>query len=183
MYSVKLINGRFLVSSVLNSGAYCVVDFLFDTGAKNTVISDKNLRGLTLNKTGRRTVFKSVSGDELGAYEGCVQQMTIGTIDIGKTNIWIVDRPYTLQIPLLGMYVLQKLSFNYDANAGILTFAGARTEKSNREHLCTMCSNIGVSVDKIEPLLPDSWEQLSYDELLKTVRFAWNTFYLNRDKE
>lgn len=186
---LPLSNKGWSVPCLCKSRRVARVTLLVDTGAACTLIPYNDIRQLDLRYTGRTKSFVSVFGEEQQLREVALQQFTIERIDMGCCNIWLLPTGNTCA-GLLGRDILSRINWDYNHQDQMLKFSSdnligkaLKEEKSNRDHLMTMCSNIGVSIDKIEPLLPDSWEQLGYDELLKTVRFAWNTFYLNRDKE
>lgn len=117
MNYIQLKNNQFIVCCTLYSSSPIDINFLFDTGACETVVCWKYIRMINLQFTGEEKPFMSYSGKKLVCKQVFVKNFDINGISVGPVKIWVTDNA-GISKNLLGMDLLGKVDFNYLVSRG-----------------------------------------------------------------
>ena len=129
MFSTNLTKNSYVVVCIANGAVVKLVDTIVDTGAARTCYRARNIdRKLTETDVADNPhidicgfVDKTSPENAVRFYKYPVKQFTIGTIDLGKQDIWITfDK--RISDNLLGLDILQKVTFLQIANSHSLSF-------------------------------------------------------------
>ena len=130
MYSTRFDDElRYVVTCITNRDAVRVVETIVDTGAKYTCYRasfiDDELREEDLGTNQSVEIGGFVSADEpinkVRFYRYPLRQFTIGSIDLGKRDIWITFDG-RVKDNVLGMDILKSVSFMQYADTRELHF-------------------------------------------------------------
>ena len=130
MYSTRFDDElRYVVTCITNRDIVRVVETIVDTGAKYTCyrasLIDDELHEEDLGTNQSVEIGGFVSGDEpinkVRFYRYPLRQFTIGSIDLGKRDIWITFDG-RVKDNVLGMDILKSVSFMQYADARELHF-------------------------------------------------------------
>ena len=96
MYSTKLNPDmqRYVAKCIVNNKGPKFVDFVVDTGAKYTCASYMSINPKLLEEDFQdaesKTIGGIVAGQIMTIYQYHINQLTIGTVDLGERDIWII---------------------------------------------------------------------------------------------
>ena len=127
MYSTKLNHrtNRYIVKCIVNNKGPKFVDFVVDTGAKYTCCSflsvDTSMQEADFAKEESKSLGGIVSGEVIKVYKYHISQFTVGTVDMGRRDIWITFDS-RVSDDVLGMDILSDIYFYQDANNHTLFF-------------------------------------------------------------
>lgn len=136
MYSTNCSNGlRYTVTCIINQSVIRLVDTIVDTGAKFTCYRARLIDSSLTEEQMMGKIHKDIGGfvdgerksNTVRVYQYCVNQFTIGNIDLGKRNIWVTF-DQRVKDNVLGMDILRSVNFLQYANMDELLFFGSITE-------------------------------------------------------
>lgn len=114
VYSTKLKDERYSAECITLLEKVRVLQFVVDTGAKFTCCNfkelDRSMQEEDFEECETKRIGGFIEGASVKFYRCSLRQFTIGTIDMGKQDIWITfDR--RVKETVLGMDILQQVIF------------------------------------------------------------------------
>lgn len=127
MYSTNIDNNRYFMKCITVVDNIDIIECIVDTGALYTAFTANMFSNppeedaLIKNKNEIKYLGGFVEGDKIKFYRIPVSQFTIGNIDMSGQDIWVTFSDDVTQ-SVLGMDILQQITFFQIANSGKLCF-------------------------------------------------------------
>lgn len=112
MYSTNLKNNRYLVRCLRVTKDIKTIHFIVDTGAMfsccNYKLMDNSLQETVLLSNEIKLIGGFIKGEYVKFYRHRLKQFTIGSIDMGRQDIWITFDNRVTDV-VLGMDILKQI--------------------------------------------------------------------------
>lgn len=122
---------RYTARCIVNANGTKFVDFLVDTGAKYTCAGylsiDSTLKEDDFQDAEFKILGGIVEGYTIKFYKYSIRQFTIGTINLGKRDIWITFDE-RVSDDVLGMDCLKDVFFLHNPSRQEMSFADSITD-------------------------------------------------------